>query len=240
MKHNTDAIKTHCFRQKNLPLPDGFVTLESLKVNLDTGLIGDKLNSLKYRYGYADLQALAGANVDTSINELISWLNNNRHSAPYFINQVAAEFNYKDDDPLLNLLQIAQYEFYCDDLEKHFDDVIAFYTLNQLIDTGIYAIRKDIDLFDLIRINLFDDINNGVNNFNDKLHNLIENAFIENENIDSSTARNMTKKCIGSDFYLVNPYVLTVRTTKLINDKGYDRAFIQDWSYFLEDKSDDM
>lgn len=245
MKHNTDTITTHydqlnteraeAFTKRIPPLPEGFVTLDSLKANLDTGLIGDRLNSREYCFSYADLDALADANVDTNASELVSWLNNNLHTAFDYINQVVTKHDYNDNDPFLSILQLAQYDFYCDDLENHSDDVMSFYTLNQLIDAGIYAVHEDIHLFDLIEIDLGCDINDGVDSFYDKLRDLIESAFVEKENIDKNTAHNMAKKCIGSDFYIVNPYVLTVRTAQLINDKGYDKAFKEDWAYLLKD-----
>lgn len=250
LKHDTNAVKAHydklsieraeAFAKENPPLPDGFVTLESLKTDLDTGLVGDQISDYVCSDIYDDLMGLAQGNVDIYTNNLISWVNDNFCMASEYINQVVEEHTYAGNNPFLDILQAAQCEFYYDDLKNHLDDVMTFYTLDRLIEAGIYAVHEDIDPLDLIGVDLTDDIEAGVNNFNDKLHNLLESAFGENQNIDENTAYDMADECVGGNFDFVNPYVLTVRTAKLINEMGYDKAFAQDWSYLLEDWSDEI
>lgn len=249
LKRDNDTVKTHydqlsrerieAFAKENPPLPDGFVTLESLKANLDTGLIGDQIGNYGESDIYDNLAALTDNNVDIYTSELISWLNDNLYTAFDYIDEVTTEHNYKDDDPFPRILQAAQFEFYRDDLESHFDDVMSFYTLNQLIESGIYAVREDVDLFDLIRIDSTDSMDTGVDNFKNELRSLVETAFAENENVNKYAAYDMADECVDEDFDFVNPYVLTVRTAQLINDKGYDTAFKEDWAYILEDQSYD-
>lgn len=250
LKNNADTVKAHydqlshergeAFLKENPPLPKGFVTLKSLESDLDTGLIGDQISDYDYSDIYTNMEELAESNIDVYTSGLVSWLNDNLYTAFDYIDQVVTEHAYRDDNIFLSILRMAQYEFYYDDLKNHFDDVMTSCTLNRLIDAGIYAVREDIDPLYLIGIDLTDDIEAGVNNFNNELHSLLESAFGENKNIDENTAYDMADECIGGDFDFVNPYVLTVRTAKLINELGYDKAFAQDWSYFLEDKSDDM
>ena len=164
LKNNVNTVKAHydqlsheraeAFLKENPPLPKGFVTLKSLEADLDTGLIGDQISDYDYSDIYTNMEELAESNVDVYTSELVSWLNDNLYTAFDYIDEVVTEHTYRDNDIFLNILRMAQYKFYYDDLKNHFDDVMTSYTLNRLIDAGIYAVREDIDPLYLIGIDL--------------------------------------------------------------------------------------
>lgn len=201
-------------------VPEGFITIEELQENLDLGDFGDQID-----YFDGDLtdtmQDCADSNVDISYHDLLTWLPDHSEWLEEADSQGLLD-GCKGD--IYKMIQMAQYECFSQDLYNHREDICRYGTLDQLKDSGIYAIEES----------LADDILNDLSYDGDYVQ-----TDEAKESISSAIYATLEEK-YDNDFAetvakydnitgRVNPCAMSVETVRAVNERGYAAVFAENW-----------
>ena len=206
-------------------VPEGFVTIESLQDDLDTGDWGDQCtdytsDSVSERFG-----DVAESGVDLYTSNLLKWLPDN-----YEWMESASEngrLNGLGGD-LPRMIQAAQEECYRQDLEDHREDICKYVTLESLKGNGVYAVSEaladSLDLLDYRGEDSFDSLYmSAQNEIEGALTDALADALGGEE-----PAEEAADLLVQNDGYdTVNPCALSVEAVRAVNEKGYDAAFAE-------------
>ena len=210
---------------RNPPVPEGFVTIDSLEADLDLGDWGDQLTEYEGYVGDC-ITECADSNIDIYFHDLLKWLPDNYE----WLEEADAQGlldGCKGD--IIKMTQMAQYECYTQDMYDHQEDIAKYVTLEGLKDKGVYALSEDMADRILNGDIDFTDNNDRFSDYLDEAENLIEGA-IEEALEEAMPESGVT--VIGYDG--VNPCAMSVEAVHLVNEKGYEAAFAEQWKDALE------
>lgn len=213
-------------------VPEGFVTIESLQEDLDLGDYGDYIEDFDFDGYLSDqIAEFADGKVDITYSALLAWLPDHAEWLERAEENGLLE-GCKGD--IYKMIQAAQYECIQSDLYEHEEDICRYGTLEQLKDSGIYAIKESLAK------DILGDLDfNGGETCEDEAKDAIVNAIYAEfeEKFGEEFAET------GCEYFqdtvdiaeMVNPCALSITTTRAVNEKGYDAAFGDSWANFLSE-----
>lgn len=209
---------------RNPPVPEGFVTIDSLEADLDLGDYGDQLTEYEGYVGDC-ISECADSNVDIYNHDLLKWLPDNYGWLEEADAQGLLE-GCKGD--IIKMTQMAQYECYTQDMYDHQEDIAKYVTLEGLKDKGVYALSEG----------MADQILDGDIDFTDN-NDRFSDYLDEAETAISSAIEDAMEEATGgevceAEYDEVNPCAMSVKAVHLVNEKGYEAAFAEQWKDALQ------
>lgn len=198
--------KEASYAYSNPPVPEGFVSLKEVMNSFDLGEYGQRITEYDGSEYIADIfSSIADEGLLEGVN----------------------------DGDIIKMTQIAQYVCYERDLYDHKESIASYFAAHDLYDKGVYIVSKDIadtlsicgeycDCLDLATDYLQEEIKNSLIAHFEEMYGE-ENEFIYE----------MADKVIDSNFTMVNPCVMHVATANIVNEKGYEQAFDNQWKDYL-------
>lgn len=230
-----EAVKAVCEQKakdeayRNPPVPEGFTSISDLEADLYLGDWGDQLTEYE---GYVCdcISECADSNVDIYDYDLLKWLPDNYEWLEEADFQGLLE-GIKGNLP--KMIQMAQYVCYTQDMYDHQGDIAKYVTLEGLKDKGVYALSED----------MADRILDGDIDFTDS-SNRFSDYLDEAETAISSAIEDAMEEATGgafceAEYDEVNPCAMSVKAVHLVNEKGYEAAFAEQWKDVLEPENED-
>lgn len=216
----------------NPPVPEGFVSLKEVMDGFDLGECGQRITEHDGSEYVADtFSSIADDNVDIYYNKLFHWLPDN-----YGWLQDAADEGLLEgvkDGDLIKMTQIAQYVCYERDLYDHQDDIVSYFVANDLYDKGVYIVSEDIADTLSVCGEDFERLDLATDYLQEEIKNSLIAHFEEMYGEENEFIEDMADKVIESNFTMVNPCVMHVATANIVNEKGYEQAFEDQWKDYL-------
>lgn len=208
----------------NPPVPKGFTSIEDLEDGLDIGDYGDQLTEYNGCIGDA-ITECADSNVDIYNHDLLKWLPDNYEWVGEADFQGLLE-GIKGD--LIKMIQAAQYVCFSQDMYDHQEDIAKYVTLEGLKDKGVYALSDDVSDQILYGDIDFTDNNMDLSDYLDAAETVIFSAV--EDAMEEATGGEVCEAAYDE----VNPCAMSVKAVHLVNDKGYDAAFAEQWKDALQ------
>ncbi|MCD3460548.1 LPD11 domain-containing protein [Streptococcus equi] len=224
----------------NPPVPEGFVSLKEVMDGFDLGECGQRITEHDGSEYLADtFSSIADDNVDIYYNKLFHWLPDNYEWLEDAADEGLLE-GVKDGD-IIKMTQIAQYVCYEKDLYDHQDDIVSYFVANDLYDKGVYIVSEDIaDTLSVCGEN-FERLDLATDYLQEEIKNSLIAHFEEMYGEENEFIYEMADKVIDSNFTMVNPCVMHVATANIVNEKGYEQAFEDQWKdYLIEHRCSDI
>lgn len=215
----------------NPPVPEGFVSLKEVMDGFDLGEYGQRITEYDGSEYVADtLSSIANDNVDIYYNKLFHWLPDN-----YGWLEDAADEGLLErvNGDLIKMIQIAQYVCYEKDLYDHQDDIVSYFVAHDLYDKGVYIVSKDIADTLSVCGEDFERLDLATDYLQEEIKNSLIAHFEEMYGEENEFIYEMADKVIDSNFTMVNPCVMHVATANIVNEKGYEQAFEDQWKDYL-------
>ncbi|HEL0291698.1 TPA: hypothetical protein TUK08_000255 [Streptococcus equi subsp. zooepidemicus] len=211
----------------NPPVPEGFVSLKEVMDGFDLGECGQRITEHDgSEYVAETFSSIADDNVDIYHNKLFHWLPDN--------------YDRWNGD-LIKMIQIAQYVYYEKDLYDHQDDIVSYFVANDLYDKGVYIVSEDIADTLSVCGEDFERLDLATDYLQEEIKNSLIAHFEEMYGEENEFIDDMADKVIDSNFTMVNPCVMHVATARIVNEKGYEQAFEDQWKdYLIEHRCSDI
>lgn len=216
----------------NPPVPEGFVSLKKVMDSFDLGECGQRITEHDSSEYVADtFSSIADDNVDIYHNKLFHWLPDNYE----WLKDAADEglLEGVEDGDIIKMTQIAQYVCYERDLYDHQDDIVSYFVANDLYDKGVYIVSEDIADTLSVCGEDFERLDLATDYLQEEIKNSLIAHFEEMYGEENEFIDDMADKVIDSNFTMVNPCVMNVTTTHIVNEKGYEQAFEDQWKDYL-------
>lgn len=206
-------------------VPEGFVTIESLQDDLDTGDWGDQCteyDSDSVNQRFADV---AEGGVDLYTYNLLKWLPDH-----YEWMETASEENRLEGlgGDLPRMIQAAQEVCYRHDLEDHRADICEYVTLESLKDAGVYAVSEELaeslDCLAYSREDSFDSLYMSAQN---EIEGALTDALADALGGEEPAGEAADLLVQNDSYDTVNPCALSVEAVHAVNEKGYEAAFAE-------------
>lgn len=206
-------------------VPEGFVTIESLQDDLDTGDWGDRCTEFTNDNVGARFNDVAESGVNLYTYDLLKWLPDH-----YEWMETASEENRLEGlgGDLPRMIQAAQEVCYRHDLEDHRADICKYVTLESLKDAGVYAVSEELaeslDCLDYGREDSFDSLYMSAQN---EIEGALTDALVDALGGEEPAGEAADLLVQNDSFDVVNPCALSVEAVHAVNEKGYEAAFAE-------------
>lgn len=204
-------------------VPEGFVTIESLQDDLDTGDWGDRCTEFTNDNVGARFNDVAESGVNLYTYDLLKWLPDH-----YEWMETASEENRLEGlgGDLPRMIQAAQEVCYRHDLEDHRADICKYVTLESLKDAGVYAVSEELaeslDCLDYGREDSFDSLYMSAQN---EIEGALTDALADALGGEEPAGEAADLLVQNDSYDMVNPCALSVKAVHMVNERGYDAAF---------------
>lgn len=220
------AQKKADFERTHPKVPQGFVTIDDLQEELDLGECGNQCIDF-WADDIADrLDDIANDNVDIYNDNLFEWLPKNYGWIEEAYQRGLLEGT---DGNILKMIQIAQHEYFVDDIRDHVKDICKYVTLESLKDAGIYAVSEEVaDTLD--EMNYLDEYTFSalLNRAKGQIQDIIAANFSDMIG-DKDRASEIAKELVVNDNYTANPSALSVEGINDVNVKGLEEVVLDRW-----------
>lgn len=223
--------KEASYAYSNPPVPEGFVSLKEVMDGFDLGECGQRITEHDGSEYVADtFSSIADDNVDIYYNKLFHWLPDNYE----WLEDAADEGLLEGvNGDLIKMIQIAQYVCYERDLYDHQDDIVSYFVAHDLYDKGVYIVSEDIADTLSVCGEDFERLDLATDYLQEEIKNSLIAHFEEMYGEENEFIDDMADKVIDSNFTMVNPCVMHVATANIVNEKGYEQAFEDQWKDYL-------